>query len=374
MPQFMACAPSELNPEKFQEVFIEIEPAEVGTLVHEFAQRIVDTGEYSVEEIKARRPEDIDRALLLISNFFTLWNEAKLTMTSPKTELFHQVKLVDTDELELNLSGHIDLSQIDPDRAIILDYKSGRLHENHYHQIAAYAFLAWDYAGKPSRYEVHVAVTYLEDLAVTNYSFTAEDLTKWRAEVVAHVGDTRYTIGKKCAFCKIQGSCPAYREYTQQAVNFLKSDDAQKGKVGWMDVEPAERGSLVDAMYVVKKGMERVEISLKSALSGKDGNNQIDLGNGYVYRKTTRDEKVLNSKAALPILRTRFDQSHLDTITSYSLDDVLDLAAKFAPRGKKEKAREELLALLVESNAVTIVKKERHERRPSDETKPFKKA
>lgn len=369
LPQFMTCAPSELNPEKFPEVHIEIEPAELGTLVHEFAQRIVDTGEYSVEEIKARRPEDIDRALLLVSNFFTLWTEAKQTITSPTTELYHEVKLVDTEELELSLTGHIDLAQIDAEKTVILDYKTGRLHENHYHQIAAYAYLSWDKAGKPVPYEVHVAVVYLEDLSVTNYTFSAEELLKWKDEVVAHASDTRYTISKKCAFCKIQGSCPAYKEYTQSAINFLKSEDAHKGKVAWTSVEAEERGSLVDAMYVVKKGMERVETSLKSVLQGTGDDAEIDLGNGYVYRKAVREEKTLDTQAALSLLRDRFDQKYLDEITRITLDDVLDLAARFARYGKKEKARQDMFTKLEQAGAIRVEKKSRFERRPKDERK-----
>lgn len=369
LPQLMTCAPSELNPEKMPEVFIEIEPAELGTLVHEFAQRIVTSGEWTVDELKARRPKDMERAELLIRNFFTVWAEAKQTITAPQCEVYHETVLVDTPELEIKLTGHIDLCQIEAAAATILDYKTGRLHDNHYHQIAGYAVLAWDKAGRPAAYRVNVAVVYLEDLSITNYEFSADDLRKWIGDVVEKTKDTRYTVGKRCAFCKIQGSCPAYKEYVGAAVRFFQSEDAQKGKVGWIDVDPEERGSLVDVMYVVEKGIGRVKDSLKSTLQGKKGSAALDLGGGMGYTKTTRKENVLITERALKTLRERFDQEHLDSITTLKLSDVLDLVASFAPQGKKQKAKDEFLAKLIRVGAVKVVEAERFERRPLKEGK-----
>lgn len=369
MPQFMTCAPSELNPGGFQEVHIEIEPAELGTLVHEFAERIVKTGEYSTEELKGRRPADMERAELLIGNFYTVWEEAKKTLDHPQVELYREATLVDNDNAKIILTGHIDLCQVGPQSALILDYKTGRLHDNHYHQLAGYAFLLWDYAGRPAEYIVNVSVVYLEDLSITNYSFSANDLRKWQAEVVEHSGDTRYTVGKKCAFCKIQGSCPAYREYTQAAIRFFKSDDAQKGRVSWVEADPEERGSLVDVMYVVSKGADRVKDSLKAALQGKKGEASLDLGGGTAYSKIVRKEKVLLTGKALPLLRQRFREDLVDGMTTIKLSDVLELVASFAPPRGKSKAKEEFLAKLIAAGAVVEVEKERFERRNSTEQK-----
>jgi len=369
MPQFMTCAPSELNPEKFQEVHLEIEPAELGTLVHDFAERIVKTAEYSVEELKARRPQDMERAELLIRNFYTVWEEAKQALDHPQTELYREATLVENDAVKIVLTGHIDLCQVGPNSALILDYKTGRLHDNHYHQIAGYSFLLWDYAGRPDNFTVSVSVVYLEDLSITNYSFTADELRKWQAEVIAKTSDTRYTVGKKCAFCKIQGSCPAYREYTQAAIRFFQSDDAQKGRVAWTEAEPDERGSLVDVMYVVKKGAERVTDSLKAALQGKKGEASLDLGGGTVYTKIVRKDKVLKVEKALPILRDRFKQELIDDITTIKLSDVLDLVAQFAPPRGKGKAKAEFLDKLTAAGAVVEVQNERFERRNATEQK-----
>lgn len=369
LPQLMACGPSETNPDRLQEVFIEIDASETGTLVHEFAQRIVVSGEYDVEELRKRRPNDLARAETLITNFFEVWKEAQFTITTPVTELHHVATLLDATEGKLMLSGHIDLCQFGPKNAIILDYKTGRLHDDHYHQVAGYAYLLWDKAGRPVAYKVDVAVVYLEDLAVTNYQFTGRELAKWRDEVVAKVSDTRYTVGKKCAFCKIQGSCPAYREYTQAAIKFFQSDDAQKGRVGWIDVDPEERGSLVDVMYVVGKGIERVKDSLKSALGGRKGNQALDLGKGMEYSKTVRTYEGLNTQAALPILRERFDQQHIDGVVQIELADALNLAAKFAKAGKKVEAKEKLKEKLKAGGAIYSGTTDRFERRPKKELK-----
>ncbi len=369
LPQFMTCAPSELNPEGLVQVYTEVPAAELGTLVHEFAQRIVDTGEYNVEELIARKPEDMERAELLIRNFFTVYSEARTVLTKPQTEVYAEAVLFEhignpPNAHRITITGHIDLCQIEPTVAHILDYKTGRVHDNHYHQIAGYARLAWEVAGKPDVYTVNVSVVYLEDLDITNYVFTADDLVKWSGEVVAKVSDTRYTVGKKCAYCAIQGSCPAYREYTQAAIRFLQSDNAQKGKVGWTDVEPEERGSLVDAMYVVDKGLGRVKDTMKNVLQGSPKDAALDLGHGVGYTKVVRTTEHLNTKRALPLLRQRYDQEHLDKVTEISLTDLLDLAASFAPKGQKQAEKDKLLRKLRSAGVIYTTKQERFERRP----------
>lgn len=369
LPQFLSCGPSELNPEGFQEVFTENDAAGTGTLVHEFADRIVKTGEYDVAELRKRRADSLPRIETLISNFYKVWEEAQLTITKPQTEVFNEVVLYDTADLKIILTGHIDLCQIGPKQAIILDYKTGRLHDDHYHQIAGYAYLAWDRAGGPVAYRVDVAVVYLEDNSVTNYTFTAADLQKWAGEVVAKVGDTRYTVGKKCAFCKIQGSCPAYREYTQAAIKFFQSDKAQRGAVSWMDVAPEERGSLVDAMYVTQKGIERVKDSLKFVMASAKSGTSLDLGKGMEYTKIIREYEGLDTKKALPVLRERYDSKFIDNLVSITLADVLDLAASFVIPARKAKEKERLKKRLQSVGAIYTGKSSRFERRLKKENK-----
>lgn len=367
----MVCSPSVLNPEGFVAVETDNTAASMGTALHSFFERIVFSGEYDLEEVKAKFPTEQERALQLVTNFFAIWEKAKTTMTSPKVELAATATIYESEDLQIKLTGHIDLCQVGPTSALILDYKTGRVHEDHYHQIAGYAYLLWDYAGRPDVYHVAVAVVYLEDNTIQNYSFTSAQLREWAKQVAEKVNDQRYIVNRKCGYCKIAGACPAYREDREFTFNFLASDDAQKGRVSWSELEPEERGRLLDRLYVFKRGHDRVMQSLNSAMQGKKPgeSDRLDIGKGMVYEKVTTVKRRLNTRVALPVLRQRFRDDVLEPIVQVDLDAVLDLAAKYAPRGKKELTRKEWLAKLTEIGAIVEETSDRFQRRPANEKK-----
>lgn len=361
MPDLMVCTPSVTNPEKFIEVEHDQPSARLGTAIHDFAQRIVETGEYSIRDINARYPDDAARIAVLVDNFAKVWRTARPRMPKPQTELAFSVQLSE----EVTLTGHIDLAQIDPTTALILDYKTGRIHDNHYHQVAAYAFGAWDKAGRPDNYTVSVCVVYLEDLNVSNYDFDSDSLKRWRGEVLDKLKDLRYTVSRKCAFCSIQGSCPAYKEYMRSAMAYFSSTDALPMKAKWSD-DPAERGKFMDRLYVLKKGIQNVERALQFWMVGKHL-SELDMGDGTVYTQVAHKEEVLKPVKALPVLKERFDRDLLEAIAVYPLSKVLELIAKFAPTGKKLKSRAEFKDKLIAADAIGVTKRYWYERRPKNE-------
>lgn len=345
-----------------------MEAAALGTDLHTVFQQIVETGEYTVETVKEKYPKEHGRINQLIANFFALWKDAREVMTHPECEVAHECTIATTDQIELVLTGHIDLSQTDDADALILDYKTGRSHENHYHQVAGYAFLLWDRTRRPENFTVRATVVYLEDNSLQNYAWTAQDLIAWAAEIAVKVADTRLTVSRKCGYCRISNSCPAYASFTKQAISFFSEDDQQAGRVPWTEMLPEERGALLDKLYVVKRGMERTELSLKGAMQNRMKDvTRLDLGKGMVYERVATKVRTVKPEIALPILRKRFDQELIDDITSLKLDDVLALYAKFAPKGKKTIVRDETAQMLIDAGAVEVETQERFQRRPADE-------
>lgn len=364
----MVCSTSVLNPQSWTEVETEVEAASLGTDLHLVFQQIVETGEYTVESLKEKYPKEHGRINQLVSNFLALWIDAREVMTAPECEVSHQCTIATTDAVELVLTGHIDLSQTEAGEALILDYKTGRSHENHYHQVAGYAFLLWDRTGRPENFTVKATVVYLEDNSIQNYAWTAQDLMAWAAEVALKVADSRLTVSRKCGYCRISSSCPAYAAFTKQAIGFFMEDDTQAGKVPWTEMLAEERGALLDKLYVVKRGIDRTELSLKGAMQNRFKDvTRLDLGKGMVYERTATKVRTVKPDLALPILRKRFDQELIDDITSLKLDDVLSLYAKFAPKGKKTEVREQTVQMLIDAGAVEIETQERFGRRPADE-------
>jgi myo-inositol-1-phosphate synthase len=88
-----------------------------------------------------------------------------------------------------------------------------------------------------------------------------------------------------------------------------------------------------------------------------------------VYERVRTYRRRVDGATAYRVLSRRFDTSVLAQITEYKLEDILDLAAKYAPRNKKQQAREDLLNKLIQAGAVYTEEVERYQRRPANEKK-----
>lgn len=358
----MTCTPAVLNPDGLQAVETENETAVLGTLIHALCQKLVETGTYDLPELKTRLSEsDFTRASILFNNFLKMWNSALPYMTAPKTEVGFNVELA-----HCLLSGHIDCLSFGRGEAFVLDYKTGRTHEDHYHQMAAYAYGTWGMAGKPSPYVVHVTVVYLEDNSIHNYSFSHSSLVEWEAEVSAKIVDTRYVVGRKCATCSLLGSCPAYPLYAGKAIELFSGlhDDSYRTVPSWESLSEEDRGALADKMYVVEKAIDRVKMALRNHVKSK---GPIAVGGGKEYTLVEQTEKGLDARIALPVLTRRLEQSTLAENTALSLNGILSAYAAKAAKGQKTKAKEELLNELDKAGAIVRVTTQKMYRRPIGE-------
>jgi hypothetical protein len=204
MPLFMTCAPAVLNPDNIPAVEQEWEASLSGTLGHALAESVVKNGTFDLEAAKKQMPEEeYARTERLFNNFLDIWREAGAYMKNPVTEWEFRVELS-----HVTLTGHIDIHSVEKRRAFVMDYKTGRQHENHYHQMAAYAYGVWEAAGQADDYTVYVTAVYLEDKTVQPYTFTAETLRAWEALVATQVQNLRYVAGRKCATCPPVWSVP----------------------------------------------------------------------------------------------------------------------------------------------------------------------
>jgi hypothetical protein len=278
-------------------------------------------------------------------------------MPTPQLEVAFSIELS-----HCIVTGHIDNVQLDPARAFILDYKTGRQHEDHYHQMAAYAFGAWDKAGRPPVYTVYVTTLYLEDNSVHNYTFDVDALLSWEREVSAQVLKVGYTAGRKCANCPLRG-CPGYRAYVSSALEVL-NDDTSIVTATWEGMTPEQRGALSDRIYVVEKAIDRAKLGLRN-LVRREG--AVDMGKGMDQVLIEQEEKQVDVQRALPILLKRIGRAGVERQTRFPLNAVLGEYAAKAAKGQKTRAKNDLLAELDEAGAIVRVKETKMWRRPRHE-------
>lgn len=359
LPMLMTCAPAVLNPDGLQVVEQENDTALLGTLVHGLCEKLVATGSYDLGQLRQRLNDaDFTRASILFNNFLALWRVASVHMRRPEVEQAFNVELS-----HCFLTGHIDCRHVDASRAFILDYKTGRQHEDHQHQMAAYAYGTWAHAGKPETYTVYVTSVYLEDNAVKPYEFTTAQLLEWEQEVAVKLMDMRYTAGRKCAFCTLQDTCPAYAVYGANARAFLLANPNIPAPT-WEAMTPDDRGALVDAMYVLEKSIDRVKLGLRNLVKSA---GSLDVGAGKEYALVETSERQIDVAKAMPILIARIGKLAVARNSRLPLEDVLQEFSFKAAKGKKTQARKELFEELDAAGAIIRTKSTRMWRRPKGE-------
>lgn len=358
LPLFMVCSNAVLNPDQLQRVEQENETALLGTLEHKVVQHIAMTGEDILPSLRQRlNNADYDRAGMLTSNFLKVYAVAKAYMPNPRAEVQFTAEMS-----HLILTGNIDLVEIGGKEAYILDYKTGRQHEDHYHQMMGYAYGAWHEAGRPRVYTVYVTTVYLEDLSITPYTVTTSDLAEWEEEVAKQVMQPRYTAGRKCAFCTLQDTCPAYRVYATNAMKIL--GDLQEPLPAWETMSPGERGGIMDRVYVMEKAIDRVKSSLRNTVR-REGS--LDVGGGKQYTIVEEVSNILDPVKAAGVLRTRLGPKVLQSIQRLPIDAVLTAFSMKAAKGQKMKARKELFEELKAAGAISRVVTSKMYRRPIGE-------
>lgn len=361
LPLFMTCTPAILNPDKLTLTDQSNEQSENGTLVHGLTEDYVRTGSYDIEALKKRMSnEDYDRTGRLMRNFLKMWKEAKDYFPNPETESYLKAETE-----RLTISGHIDVLSLSAGQAYLLDYKTGRQHEDHYHQLAGYAFLVWDKAGRPREYVVNASAIYLEDLSVHAYRFTADAIIKWVKEIDAKALDLRYVVGRKCAGCHLNSECKAHDAYIKGTLRTFNDETTVPGKT-WQQLKPVQRGEMLDRIYVVERAIDRAKLGLRNIVRAK---GSLDIGDGKEMVLVDDTSTFLDTRRALPVLQKKLGADAIAQVARLPLDDVLTAYSRRASKGRKMKAREDLLAMLEKANAVIRVVTTKMFRRPKNEKK-----
>lgn len=361
LPLAVICPNAVLNPDNLIRAEEHVPAAYLGTLIHRQLELLVDTGEYDSDGLKQRLDEaDFDRAEALIHNFSVVWREAKKHMPEPQSERY-----LTADFDGFSLSGHIDLSYVDTDNltAYIIDYKTGRVHDDHYHQMAAYAALLWAEEGKflPG-FEVHVSAIYLEDNSVTPYTFTGAQLQEWSNEVRDLLSQNRYSVSRKCGTCSLAESCPAWNQYARNSIAAFLGEDGPAPK--WVDLPAEKRGDVMDRVYVVEKAISRIKASLKSAV---EKHGSLATGDGKEYTLLPHVYRSLNTQRALPILRKRLGDETVSELAEINLTQAVTRFVNKTKKGGRAKARRDLLEELEQAGAIVMDEQVRMYRRPVDE-------
>lgn len=367
LPRFMACVNSVMNPDDLLPVERHWEASDFGTAVHKLASDYVMTRAYDLEELRGRFPDaDVDRGAQMMSyvmefagQLFDLVGATSGLSTSGTLTCEREVSA----KLDgIILLGHVDIVVLPEEKGEplrIVDWKTGRLKENHYHQMMGYAVCMWLMRGRIDKL-VEVAVVYLEDGDVTMYAFTPTQMTGWIKEVEGKAKERRYVVNDKCVNCPLYTACPAYEQVRKTALTVLGQPPKKIRKMN--DKERAK-------LFLQLKTVDRSHGILRGALKDEARRNgPIPTGDGREYAVVEREERELDSAIAVPILLKHLTEEELFSAMHIPLTDVVNAATKRAKPGQKSKARAALLKALDKAGAIKRIVSERLETRTIKES------
>ncbi len=255
------------------------------------------------------------------------------------------------------LTGHLDAYAPGNEIAILLDYKSGRLDLNHYHQFASYAWLAWN-DGNADKIVVYAIL--LRDQTYRKYTFTPAKMAAWWQEFQERIvrWDGKFTVGGHCRFCPRQAACPARTAMVRSTVTELldlanpavdpavttrEEYAATRKELAWRNLDLFRRVKVIESAVEQFKDWLKADISLNGPMTVGDVTLQLDQ----------RERQTIDAEKAWPILTARLTDDDLAPAVTISKGKLLDTIASYAQRGQKGKARQEIMELLRAAEAIT---------------------
>lgn len=268
----------------------------------------------------------------------------------------------DEDDIGIKLTGKVDVLAMVDGEVRIIDFKSGRVERDHFHQMAGYAYLACRRTG----YELASAtLVNLRTKTTETFKWTIEELEKWFSSVVlgqiARYRD-RYSPGAHCEFCPIRHSCEGRKAIVRSALEELTGVPASKADVLLGELNnPAQRGivggevaSLFERLGMIEQAIEGFRQHVKENVKQL---GPLDVGGGRVLKIIESNRDKLDPVKSWPVVCEVLTEAEIAPAITLSKTKILDAVGAKVEKGKG-KAKEAMMEQLKAAGAVSVTTSE----------------
>jgi len=236
-----------------------------------------------------------------------------------------------------NIQGTADvIAWLDGDCLRVLDWKSGYVLTDAWHQCSAYAWLGEEEIHGLPIERIECFVVWLRHGHLDKEHYTPEQLAKWRGSLDKDVlaKPKTYRAGDQCEYCRKRPKCRAFGKYLMAASDCM--------------------GNVMDAAHHVGLGAVYARAKqLKSAITKFDKiialrvktEGSVDLGDGTQLVQGMRDKTTMDLRKAWTILTDNFTADELVECMSASL-------SKFKKLCPDKAHREFLMSALEDAGAI----------------------
>lgn len=166
MDDLHACPPSVLKTDGELRMDEQNDAAALGSVCHGLCASMVDTGDYDLGSAAIRNglpDSDAEAAVSLMSYANRTWtNEIGRYFPRPQVEASVVGPELEVDDDRYQVTGTIDVcSPVGRDKVVFADWKSGYVDDGYYEQMACYAYLLWNFIGRPTEITIVGIVVFL---------------------------------------------------------------------------------------------------------------------------------------------------------------------------------------------------------------------
>jgi hypothetical protein len=160
----------------------------------------------------------------------------------------------------------------------------------------------------------------------------------------------RYTVNRRCVYCPLNNTCPAFRDYLKGSMGLLL-DTAKIEGFKYRNLPAPDRAKLHLVLKMADTAVKRVRDHIKEdAIAHGD----IPTGNGNKYTIRERPYRTLLTSRALPVIAKYVTGKDILNATKLSLRDLEFSAAKRVKGPMKGVIREEMTKRLDAAGAIVV--------------------
>jgi len=332
-------------------ISIEHEAAGMGTAAHDAMARIVHGLSVDIADLAQVHGVNPDELGMLVRFGRKAWDELSSEFGELMAEQFFEAPLA----TGVSLTGHPDLLSVIrlQRRAVVADYKFGRLDQDYKAQLMAYAVLVFEYVAEID--ECDLMVVWMRDQDVERYRVTRAEALAWRERFIKRVvnWDGVYHPGQHCAHCPRSHECPALVAMARRDLEVFGGPDlAAQIERGLEDMPAATIVELRRKAKVIETLLKSLDEATRTVVRKR---GPLDSGDGQVLKFVESERREVNTLLAWPVLHQVASDEEIAERVTVSLSAFEKLVATKAGRGKGAGAVREFAAALEATGAVTKV-------------------
>ena len=342
LPRIFTCPASSKAPE----ILIDSSSPEavMGTAVHEAMKYIVENNGGRFPDVTAighrHKVDDLDTFNYLCWSGWNMWKKLQPFIDEPKCE----VQMSQGPKDDPVLTGTADIIGKTPDGdLVILDWKTGHVQADAYHQLMGYLWLATYGTGIPENSKIITVWVRSGDYEVTDVS--KKDLIDWGFEFSDLVlGKDTYNPGQACTYCPLANECPARSQLVKATMSdFLDINFDHRLET----TTPEDLALLKPKVDLLSKAIDRYKAVLRSKVQEVGA---ISLGDGREIRLQEENRQTVKLADCWGYLCHVLGVKDADGLfkklgskLKISKSAILDLATEDAIKGTKARIKREIL-------------------------------